>query len=365
MTLKKHPVLIVRVWLGFVIALFLLLSVIGLERSLHERDKVEQAQHARMDPNGTESGRTKPATDEKLLATSKVARVIAGLYVDRIINVSIPDASWTTDFYLWFRWRDGHIHPGDNFQVIDGQVVSKELITRSTTNGEHYALYWVQARITKFFNTTFFPRDHHLLTITIEDRYDPIYRLQYVADEDDTNISSRSQIQGYEIVRKQLVSKIHSYQTRFGNTDLPVGSMDTYSQLIYGIWIERPDWGVYIKMFEGLYAAVAVALLTFFISVTGTSRISLGVGSFFAAVAANYVAERSLPPIGILTLTNIINGVALLTIFLTICHTIIVTRLFEVQADGDMIRRYDRTGFAIFLVGFITVNTALVILTVR
>jgi hypothetical protein len=365
MMLKEHPELIIRVWWGSVIAVFLVLSTIGIDHSLHERDKAEQAELARMDPNRPESGRTKAVYDETLLAKSKVVQVIAGMYVDRIINVSITDASWTADFYLWFRWRGKNIHPDKNFQVIDGEIKSKELIASSTTNGEHYALYWVQAQTTKFFNITLFPRDHHLLTIKIEDNYDPIYRLQYVADEIDTGISSGVQIQGYEIVRKQLVSKFHSYKTRFGNTALPAASMDTYSQLIYGVWIERPDWGVYIKMFEGLFAAVAVALLTFFISVTGTSRISLGVGSFFAAVAANYVADRSLPPIGTLTLTNIINGIALLTIFITICHTIIVTRLFEVHGDSDKLRRYDRVGFAIFLLGFITVNTALVILTKR
>ena len=39
---------------------------------------------------------------------------------------SVKDASWTVDFYVWFRWRGDDVQPGDEFQVVDGSIESKE-----------------------------------------------------------------------------------------------------------------------------------------------------------------------------------------------------------------------------------------------
>ncbi|MDH5183306.1 MAG: hypothetical protein OEX12_05390 [Gammaproteobacteria bacterium] len=64
-------------------------------------------------------------------------------------------------------------------------------------------------------------------------------------------------------------------------------------------------------------------------------RFSLRVGAFFASLAATYVASRNIPNIGILTITDVITGIAMPTIFLVIWHTIIATRLHELHRDDQ------------------------------
>ena len=54
------------------------------------------------------------------------AQVHVGLYVDRIAELSVKDASWTVDSYVWFRWRGDGIQPGNGFQIIDGWIESRE-----------------------------------------------------------------------------------------------------------------------------------------------------------------------------------------------------------------------------------------------
>jgi hypothetical protein len=45
-------------------------------------------------------------------------------------------------------------------------------------------------------------------------------------------------------------------------------------------------------------------------------RIGLGVGAFFASMASSYISLNELPGVGIRTLTDTVNGLAMVTIFL-------------------------------------------------
>ena len=51
---------------------------------------------------------------------------------------------------------------------MEGEIVSKEKLTEKVDKGEHYVLYLVNAKITKFFSADRYPVDDHLLTIGIE-----------------------------------------------------------------------------------------------------------------------------------------------------------------------------------------------------
>jgi len=359
--LAKNPQVIMRGWYIAIIMLFLLASLVGSERGISAREEAELAHQLRLDPELSENGKTQANWDQKLLAESTPVQVTTGIYVERIIDLSLPDSSWVADFYIWFRWDNKEINPGKGFQIVDGEILKKELIKEVLDTSPAYCLYRVKARITKFFDIARYPRDDHLLTINIEDVEHQVYELQYVPDEASTAVSSRVKLQGYEVYNKKIVQKFHSYKTDRGEVHKSNVSQDTYSQLIYGIWIKRPGWGNYIKMFEGLFSAVAVAMLSFFIRTTTTNRISLGVGAFFAAVAATYVATKNIPNVGILTLTDVITGVSMLMVFLVIWHTIIATRLFEIHQDEQMVHRFDMIGFVIFLASFVMVNATMVI----
>jgi hypothetical protein len=38
----------------------------------------------------------------------------------------VNDTGWTADFYIWFNWANDAINPGENFQVVEGSIESKE-----------------------------------------------------------------------------------------------------------------------------------------------------------------------------------------------------------------------------------------------
>jgi hypothetical protein len=63
---------------------------------------------------------------------------------------------------------------------------------------------------------------------------------------------------GYET--RNLKEKLHGYKSNRGDPGA-ANTQSVYSQLVYGIEIARPDWELYIKMFQGIFASVAIAFL--------------------------------------------------------------------------------------------------------
>jgi len=174
-------------------------------------------------------------------------------------------------------------------------------------------------------------------------------------------VSSRVDIPGYDFEYRSefVLAKPHSYKTARGDPSLGSDHVATHSQLRLCIFIQRAGWGFYFKMFQGLFAAVAIALLTFFVKPNYTPRFSVGVGAFFAAVAAGYITARQLPNTEIVTLRDIVIGVGLLTIFLTLVHSAMALFLWERRKMEEYSHRMDNVMFCIFLVAYLLINTML------
>lgn len=318
-----------------------------------------QRHNERMRPEVGEGGRTPPPV--ALPAGAAPVRVLAGIYLDRIVELSIKEVGWTVDFYVWFRWRGPEADPGEKFQVVDGSIESKEKIEDSTGgDGERYTLYRVTARITKFFDVSRFPRDDHVLTINIEAPASERHELLFVADRESSGVSSRVQIEGYSIYKQAILEKPHAYRSTHGDPRIAVGTDRVHSQLRMGVWVYREGWGFFLKMFVGLFGAVGVAMLAFFIKPTDVDpRFGLGIGALFAAIANTYITSSLVPDTGVMTLADMINNVSIVIIFFTLLESTISLYLYDRKGDEALSRLFDRVSFVIFLAAYVLINVAL------
>lgn len=328
-------------------------------RVYHHRQASTERHRVRMDPAATETGKTQADAPAVPGAKEPVA-VRVGLYVDRIVELSMKDSTWTVDFYLWFNWAGDGLNPGETFQVVNGQIESKEKLEEIARDREHYALYRVVAKITKNFDAARFPADDHVLTIHIEDKALQFQDLTLTPDAENSNISSRVSVPGYEVYGTALVSKPHSYKTTRGDPRLPSDFKATYSQFVYGISIRRPDLGFFMKLFVALYIAVAIAMLAFFIKPTNVDpRFGLGVGGLFAAIANSYVTSSLVPDTGVLTLADMVNQVAIATVLGTLLQSTISLYILEKLGNEELSRRFDRLSAVLFGLGYVAINVAL------
>lgn len=341
--------------------LLLLLVIFGwLTVGAQRRNRLAsvERQHAVMDPLAAEKGVTPP--DLTLPPEANPAQVHVGLYVDRIAELSVKDASWTVDFYVWFRWRGDAVQPGNGFQIIDGWIESREKEAEYTDGDERYERYRVVAKISKPFDVSRFPRDEHLLTINIENPAYQRHQMLFVADQDNTSVSSRVRVSAYDISGTQLIEKAHSYKTTRGDPRLVSGVKSNYSQARLGISIRRPGWGFFFKMFHALYVAVTIAMLAMFIKPTNVDpRFGLGIGGLFAAVANSYVTSSLIPDTGTMTLSDIVNGLGAGMILVTVIQSTVSLHLYERLGAEALSRRFDQLSFAVLSIGYVTLNLAL------
>lgn len=347
-----------RIWVAALLVLLIATGILTALSMYRNKTAAVERHNERMDPDIGEGGKTPPP--KALPAGATPLTVTAGVYLDRIIELSVKEVGWTADFYVWFRWKGPGEDPGEKIQVVDGSIESKEKIEDSIQGDERYTLYRISARITKFFDVARFPRDDHVLTINLETPALERHELLFVADTQSSGVSSRVQIEGYSIYRQAVLEKPHAYRSTHGDPRLTVGTDRVHSQLRMGVWIYREGWGVFLKMFIGLFGAVGVAMLAFFIKPTDVDpRFGLGVGALFAAIANTYITSSLVPDTGVMTLADMINDVSILVIFLTLLESTISLYLYDRREKEELSRRFDKISFIIFLAAFVTTNTAL------
>jgi hypothetical protein len=316
---------------------------------LHHREK--------MNPLVLESGIT--AEEAALPVSAHPVEVQAGIYVDRISELSLKDASWTVDFYVWFRWRGDVPRLGEDFQVVDGTILDRKKDDEYVAPDEHYQRYRVMAKITKFFDATRFPVDDHLLTINIEHPAELRSQMIFV-DDGTSSISSRAQVWAYGIKGLESVEKPHVYRTSRGDPRVPAGFRPVYSQFRVGISLVREGWGFFLKMFQGLFASLAVAM-TVFVSKPShlDTRFSIGVGAFFATIANVYITSSLIPNTGVLTLADVMNGLAMITIFLTMVQSFVSIHVYDGRGNKELALKYDHVSFWLFAGGTVAMYVAI------
>lgn len=345
----------VVLWTSLLIVIFIAISFFSVSTLSGLKQSAIDRHNARIDPQAIEPGRT-PA-DTTLPAGANPRKVKVGMYLDGIASISILESKWNPIFYIWFKWTGDNINPGETFKIMEGEILSKQKLQDKVVASEHYAVYLVRSQITKFFDGTRFPLDDHLLTIAIEDGSLQWENLEYVPDTENTKISSRVKMPGYQVYKTGIAMKPHSYKSSFGDPQLQPNSRKTYSQVIYGIWNNRPSLGTYFKIFLGLFSAVLISMLVFFITPTEVDpRFGLGVGGFFGAVANSLLAASLVPDSGTLTLLDIVNEIGMITIFFTLVQSTISLHIYTNLGQVGLSRLFDRVSFVTIATGFLIVN---------
>ena len=110
-----------------------------------------------------------------------------------------------------------------------------------------------------------------------------------------------------------------------------------------GVGLDRAGWGLYFKLFQSLFVAVLLAHLAFFIRPNQVDpRFGLGVGALFAAVANAYVISSLVPDTGVLALADVINGLGIAVILLTVAQSTISLRLTSELGRDRLSKAFDR-----------------------
>jgi hypothetical protein len=291
---------------------------------------------------------------------AKPVDVLVGIYVNSIGEVSLKDSTWSADFDVWFRWTGDGVSPGKNFEIVNGQIDQRNRNETYTAGRERYERYRLKARLAKSFDSSRFPFNDQGLTVEMEDNTNGAERLHYVADEQGSGINRLGIRQGLGLTKSFMAVKLHSYESRRGDPRLSPDTKDVHSRFIFAMLVSPPSTAVYMKMFQALFASIAIAFIVFFIKpIHVDPRFGLGVGAAFAVIANNIFVGSLLPPSGGVTLSAMVNAVGLATIFLTLVQSAISLHILDTMGQEKLRLFFDRVSFAVFVAGYGVVNLLL------
>lgn len=283
----------------------------------------------------------------------KPAEVHAGIYVSRIYGMNLRENQFSADFYLWFRWKKAQLKPHETFEVVNGHVESKELIYEDRLDDSYYTVSRVSATVTKFWDVRRFPLDNHVMTIEIEDSQDEDFKQVYLADKDNSKYDPQVQVPGWDIKMGKAEIASHLYTTNYGDITLPTNSESSYSRFIYSLFIERPGYEYFLKMFLSVFVATLISFLAFLIKPTDLDpRFGLGIGAIFAAVASQYVVSSSLPETNVMTLADKLHILSIIFIFVSLFESTLSLRIFY-KGKEELSKRMDRTSLVVCLITYL------------
>jgi hypothetical protein len=345
-------------WAAGILLLYGIGGYFGVRTLQDYRSRTEQFRQAAIEETTTEPGAKAPGVD--LSPGGEPVDVLVGIYVNHIGEFSLKEGTWAADFDIWFRWTDGRVEPGENFQVVNGRIDHREKREAYTAGGGRYERYRVSARFSKLFDPSRFPFSDDVLIIQVEDGAHQAETLRYVVDQESGGINHQGIPQVLKVTKSLTAVKLHSYGSGRGDPRVPAGSADVHSRFIFAMFVSIPSSEVFIMLFQTLFASVAIAFIVFFIKpIFVDPRFGLGVGAVFAAVGNNIWVVTMLPQGERISLTNMVNAIGFGTIFLTLVQSAISLYIEDSMGCERLRRCFDKVSFVAFLIGYGTVNLML------
>jgi hypothetical protein len=350
--------LFVILWAAGILLFYSIVGYVGVRALEGYKSETEKIRQESIKSATTKAAGSTSAT--KIHPGPKPLDVLVGIYINNIGEMSLKDSGWSADFDIWFRWTGDGVSPGKNFDIVNGQIDQRDKKEAYVTGRQHYERYRVKARLTKFFDASRFPFSDQGLNIQVEDGAHGAARLHYVADEQGSGINRSGVHQGLVITKSLIAVKLHGYESRRGDPGLPFKASDVHSRLIFAMLVSPPSTAVYVKMFQALFASIAIAFIVFFIKpIHVDPRFGLGVGAAFTAIANNIFVGSILPPSGGMTLAAMVNAIGLATIFLTLVQSAISLYIEDTMGREKLRIFFDRVSCAAFVVGYAVVNLLL------
>ncbi len=322
-----------------VLSLFLSLFNCNLQAQEQKNDTIKKA--------------VEQAEEEEKIDTVKV-----GVYITSLFDLSLPENSFSVDFWIWFDFQNDGLNPLESMEIANSKEVTEELRTTEKKGGTNWSTQKCKATIKKQWDIANFPFDKQHLEIVIEEAISDHEGMIYVADKENSLMDEKITIDGWHIKNFNIKDGITTYKTTYGDPLLKGSS--SYPNILLSVDLERDGTGLFFKLFIGVYIAFAISILVFFIDpIDVDPRFGLSVGSLFAAVGNKYIVDSILPE----TITfTLVDKVHLLTFFFIFLSLIVsVKSLYWYKHDkAHVALRIDRIAFWVSLFAYIIINFILV-----
>jgi hypothetical protein len=263
--------------------------------------------------------------------------VRVGSYVISVHDINFRDKQYTMRFWLWFVYDNPDFDFATQLDIPNAKTIDPPEIILDSLNEKTWAIMKMKATMKESWNVLDFPFDKQHLKVQIENALFDNQSLVFKPDVKGSTFDKNEAIDGWEIVNFKVTESINDYETGFGDPR-PSRSLQNFSSFLIEMDIQRNAWGLFMKIFIGMYIAFLISIISFTIKPEELEpRFGLPVGGLFATVGNKYIIDSILPESSSFTLVDSLHTLTFLGIFATLVVSAIALKYHDNGNKEDAI----------------------------
>lgn len=286
-----------------------------------------------------------------------------GAYIISIHDINFQDKEYTLRFWLWALYDNVAFDLAKQLDIPNAKSIDEPQVIVDVVNNKTWQLMKLRATMKQNWRVANYPFDKQHMVIHIENTIFEKDRLVFLPDELGSTYDRELTLDGWKISNFEVKVANNEYTTVFGD---PSSEMlhSEYSSFNLVIDIERSGWGLFLKLFTGMYIAFMISMVSFMLHPKEVEpRFGLPVGGLFAAVGNKYIIDSLLPESNTFTLVDSLHSITFLTIFIILLVSAFVLKRYERNQipQGKKLNNISALAvmFAYFLVNLILILIAI------
>lgn len=269
--------------------------------------------------------------------------VTVGSYVISVHDINFRDKEYTMRFWLWFLYDNPDFDFSTQLDIPNAKSIDPPEVIIDSIDNKAWAIMKMKATMKESWQVADFPFDKQHLKVQIENALFDINNLVFKPDVKGSTYDKAEALDGWDITNFKVTSILNDYETGFGDTS-PNRDYQNFSAFLIEMDIERNAWGLFLKIFIGMYIAFLISVISFTIQVQELEpRFGLPVGGLFATVGNKYIIDSILPETSAFTLVDTLHTLTFLGIFATLVVSAVALRKYD-NGNKESAIRFNHAG---------------------
>ncbi len=255
--------------------------------------------------------------------------VKVGAYVISVHDINFHDKEYTIRFWLWFLYDNPDFDFEKQLDIPNAKSIDKPEVMPDSIDGKAWVLLKMKCTMKESWQVGDFPFDSQHLHVQVENTIFDKDALVFDPDLAGSRYERQIAIDGWTIKNFSVNTRSSQYDTGFGDYRLPTQRTE-FATFNIDMDIERDAWGMFMKIFIGMYIAFLIAIISFTPNPWELEpRFGLPVGGLFAAVGNKYIIDSLLPESSQFTLVDTLHTLTFFAIFGTLLVSAAALKLHD------------------------------------
>lgn len=287
--------------------------------------------------------------------------VRAGVYIISVHDINFRDKEYTLRFWLWFVYDNPKFDFEKQLDLPNAKDIEIQETIYDSLDGKIWAIMKMKCTMKNSWSVHDFPFDQQHLKMHLENTLFDDRSLVFQPDTVGSNFDPDEAIDGWNITNFKVSESHNDYVTGFGDQKT---KKQNFSSFDVTIGLERSAWGLFFKIFLGMYIAFMIATISFTPHPSETDpRFGLPVGGLFAAVGNKYIIDSLLPESSAFTLVDTLHALTFVGIFAILLVSAISLKQYD-RGRKELAEKVNRMGARIIITLYAILNVVFVTLAI-